>query len=131
MPFQNEVSFKNAQLVPKPVSTDKLTPVTAHSRLKKCMHKTLIRQKLLAPWISFYRLDGLKNVATTELAATINVWNTTPNGIFVFVPENWLVIYYEHSHRQSILEADFCIFAFVYDEAVSVSVYLGTAINKH
>jgi len=42
----------------------------------------------------------------------------------VFVSENWLVIYYEHyySHRQPILilKADFCIFGFVYDEAVSL-----------
>jgi len=160
MSFRNVVAFKNGQLVPKPASTDKLTPVTAHSRLKKCMHKTLTQQKLNTVWISFYRSDGLKfDFATTKLAATINVWNTTPfwNGItliagawsfwvsikllqltlqdantktstfkrdiFVFVPENWLLIYLlrTHSHRQSILilKADFCIFSFVYDEAIS------------
>jgi len=43
----------------------------------------------------------------------------------VFVPENWLVIYYEHivtTRRQSmlILKADFCIFGLVYDEAIYI-----------
>jgi len=51
MPFRNVVPLKNAHtvLAPKPESTDKLTPVTVHSRLKKYMHKTLPQQKLLTP----------------------------------------------------------------------------------
>jgi len=44
----NAMALKNAQLVPKPAPTDKLTPATALSCLKKCMHKTLAQQKLLA-----------------------------------------------------------------------------------
>ena len=58
MPFWNVVPLKNAHtvLAPKPVSTDKLTPVTEHSCLKKCMHKTLTQQKLLTP--SEYRSTG-------------------------------------------------------------------------
>jgi len=56
MPFQNVVPFKNAQLVPKPESTDKLTLVTAHLRLKKCMHKTLTQRKVLA--LSGYHSTG-------------------------------------------------------------------------
>jgi len=40
---------------------------------------------------------------------------------FVFVPESWLVIYYEHRQSMLILKADFCIFGFVYDEAISIN----------
>jgi len=49
--FRNAVPFKNAHtvLAPKSESTDKLTPVIAHARLKKCMHRTLTPQKLAAP----------------------------------------------------------------------------------
>jgi len=58
MPFQIVVPFKNAHtvLAPKSESTDKLTPVTEHSRLRKCMHETLTQQKLLTP--SEYRSTG-------------------------------------------------------------------------
>jgi len=58
MSFRNVVPFKNAHtvLAPKPEFTDKLTPVTEHSPLKKCMHKTLTQQKLLTP--SEYRSTG-------------------------------------------------------------------------
>jgi len=43
------------------------------------------------------------------------------NGIFLCFSSKLVVVYYEHiSHRQSILilKADFCIFAFVCDEAI-------------
>ena len=55
-------------------------------------------------WILFYGSDGLKtDFATTKLAATINVWNTTPswNGItliavaqFFWMSVSWYTIYY-------------------------------------
>jgi len=38
---------KMLKLMPKLESTDKLTPVTTNSHLKKCMNKTLTQQKLL------------------------------------------------------------------------------------
>jgi len=65
---------KNAQLMPKPASTNKLTPVTACSRLKKCMHRTLTQKIFITIWMLLYRLDQLKtDFAPTELAATIEV----------------------------------------------------------
>jgi len=79
MQFWDVLPFKNAQLTPKPASTDKLTLVTAHSRIKKCMHEKLNQQKLLAP--SEYRSTDQvvlqvgcpTDFATTELTATISV----------------------------------------------------------
>jgi len=71
MPFRNVVSFKNAQLAPKPASTDKLTPVTAHSRLKMHAKNSHSTETFNIVWMSFYNTD----FATTELAATINVGN--------------------------------------------------------
>jgi len=58
MPFRSVVPLKNAHtvLAPKPESTGKLTLVTEHLRLKKCMHKTLTQQKLLT--LSEHRSTG-------------------------------------------------------------------------
>ena len=60
IPECSAVPFNNAQLAPKPASThNKLTPATA----------------------SEYHFTGripYTNFATTELVATINVWNMTP-----------------------------------------------------
>jgi len=66
MPFRMVVPFKNAQLTPKPASTDRLTPVTAHSRPKKYMRRTPTQQKLLA--LSEYCSTGWidkSNIANT------------------------------------------------------------------